>query len=84
MSYNIQLNQTDTTYFAVVVGKRVSELSVNFLYEPIIFDSLSSFSNTVLVVIIVVIVVIIVIVWRSIKNKRKSEFKGNNFYKLNN
>ena len=84
MSYNIQLNQTDTTYFAVVVGKRVSELSVNFLYEPIIFDSLSSFSNTVLVVIIVVIVVIIVIVWRSIKNKRKSESKVNNFYKLNN
>ena len=84
MSYNIQLNQTDTTYFAVVVGKRLSELSVNFLYEPIIVEPLSSFIDTLVVVIIVVIMVIIVIVWRSIKNKRKSEFKVDNLYKLNN
>ena len=75
VSYNIQLNQINATYFAVVVGKSVSELKVNFLYEPIKFDvpSPSSSSNTFLVVIIVVIVVLILlIVWIIVKGKRRN------------
>ena len=74
ISYNIQLNQTNTTYFAVVVGKSVSELNMNFLYEPIKFDvPSSSSSNTFLVVIIVVIVVLILlIVWIIVKGKRRN------------
>ena len=80
VTYNIHLDQNDTKYFAVVVGRRVSELNVDFLYEPIEFDPLASDINEALIIgiIVVIIAVIAVVVVRIIQNKRKREFTVDN------